>query len=323
MNKKMMIAGMLATLVAGSGLAMLLPDNGAAAAPVAASSSPPPAAPGGANAPNPAAAASDTAVSPDATTAPNAANRPQPGDGHPPKPPGNRPPKPDGQCDNPNGVDDAGNPGNPNGADDGGKPARPGSPKKPGDPANPGRPGNPGSHAGGADSANTTSTTVQGDYTVVISGGFDTDPQDRGRPVALVAAALGVPAEVFREAFSGVTPAGLDRGPTAEEAQSNKAALMSVLAPYGITNERLDEVSNYYRYNGRTEATWQKTLATAVPILTDGKITGVEITNPGAGYSSAPTVTITGPDGTVAATAEIALTQDFQTNGSLSSIMLN
>src|SRR5436190_8396245 len=82
---------------------------------------------------------------------------------------------------------------------------------------------------------------------VTFSGGHDTDPQDRGRPVVLVAAALGVKPEVFREAFRGVTPA---RGgkPTPEQARSNKEALLKVLKPYGITNERLDEVSDYYRY---------------------------------------------------------------------------
>ena len=42
---------------------------------------------------------------------------------------------------------------------------------------------------------------------LTFSGGLDTDPQDHGRPVVLVAAGLGVKPEVFREAFRGVTPA--------------------------------------------------------------------------------------------------------------------
>jgi hypothetical protein len=170
--------------------------------------------------------------------------------------------------------------------------------------------------------AASVSETVQGAYTVTIFGGFDTDPQDHGRPVALIAAALGVPTEVFREAFSGVTPAGLDRGPTDVEAERNKAALMEVLVSYGITNDRLDEVSNYYRYNSRNEKLWKHTLATAVPILADGKITGVTITSAGSGYSSAPTVTITGPEGTVTAKTTIAYSDDFSTNGRLSAITL-
>lgn len=160
-------------------------------------------------------------------------------------------------------------------------------------------------------------------YSVVITGGLNTDPRDKGRPVVLIAAALGVPTEVFREAFSGVTPSGLDSQPSHELAQRNKAALMKVLAPYGITNERLDEVSNFYRYNGNRTATWQKTPATATVIVTDGVVTGVTITNPGAGYSSTPTITITGPTGTVTAKAVVTNTQDFKTNGSISSITLD
>jgi hypothetical protein len=160
-------------------------------------------------------------------------------------------------------------------------------------------------------------------YSVVISGGLTTDPQDRGRPVVLIAAALGVPTEVFREAFSGVTPSGLNSQPSQELAQRNKAALLNVLGPYGITNDRLDEVSNFYRYNGNKTATWQKTSASATAIVTDGVVTGVTITNAGAGYSSTPTVTITGPTGTVTAKAVVTYTQDFKTNGSITSITLN
>ncbi len=173
-------------------------------------------------------------------------------------------------------------------------------------------------------SAGTTngSNPGQAANSVVISGGFNTDPQDHGRPVVLIAAALGVPTEVFREAFRGVTPAGLDSGPSSEQAQQNKAALLKVLAPYGITNERLDEVSNYYRYNGRKSDTWQKTQATATAIVTNGIVTGVTITNPGAGYSSSPTITVTGPNGTFTATATLAYTKDFKTNGSISAITI-
>src|SRR5206468_1655940 len=84
---------------------------------------------------------------------------------------------------------------------------------------------------------------------VVFSGGHDTDPKDRGRPVVLIAGALGVAPEVFREAFSHVHPAGPGSGgPTDAEARANKAALMNALGKYGVTNERLDTVSNYYRY---------------------------------------------------------------------------
>src|SRR3954462_1660650 len=76
---------------------------------------------------------------------------------------------------------------------------------------------------------------------VTFSGGHETDRRDHGRPVVLVAAGLGVAPEVFRDTFSGVHPAGPGSGgPTREEAQKNKQALMSVLGKYGITNDRLD-----------------------------------------------------------------------------------
>src|SRR5581483_6178092 len=42
-------------------------------------------------------------------------------------------------------------------------------------------------------------------HPVVFSAGHETDPRDGGRPVALIAAALGVKPEVFRAAFRGVT----------------------------------------------------------------------------------------------------------------------
>ena len=168
-----------------------------------------------------------------------------------------------------------------------------------------------------------STTTTQGALTITISGGHATDPRDKGRPVVLIASALGVTSDVFREAFSGVTPAGLERGPTQEEAQRNKAALLKVLAPYGITNDRLDEVSNFYRYNGQTSKTWRVTPATVKAIETNGVVTGLQIINPGAGYSSTPTITVKGPKGTVTASTTVSYTQDFQTNGSLATVTLN
>jgi hypothetical protein len=158
---------------------------------------------------------------------------------------------------------------------------------------------------------------------VVISGGFNTDPQDNGRPVVLIATALGVPTEVFREAFRGVTPAGAGSGgPSTEQAQQNKTALLKVLAPYGITNERLDEVSNYYRYNNSKGEVWTRTQATATATFVNGVVTGVTITNAGSGYSSNPTITITGPNGKLTATATLSFTKDLKTNGSVSAITI-
>ncbi len=83
---------------------------------------------------------------------------------------------------------------------------------------------------------------------VEISGGHETDRRDRGRPVILVASALGVPAKVFREAFSHVHPAPAGTRPDPEQVRANKDALLSALSKYDVTNDRLDTVSNYYRY---------------------------------------------------------------------------
>ena len=65
---------------------------------------------------------------------------------------------------------------------------------------------------------------------LIFSGGHDIGKNDYGRPVVLIAAALGVKPDEFRQAFSGVTPA---RGgpPSGAEARKNKEALMKVLAP--------------------------------------------------------------------------------------------
>ena len=61
--------------------------------------------------------------------------------------------------------------------------------------------------------------------------------------------------EEFRKAFSGVTPAH-GRGPTGAEARRNKEALMKVLKPLGVTNERMDEVANYYRFRPQNGELW-------------------------------------------------------------------
>ena len=149
--------------------------------------------------------------------------------------------------------------------------------------------------------------------TVFFDGGYETERVDRGRPVSLIAAALGVKSEVFRQAFSGVTPA---RGgdPSAAQARANKKVLIDALGKHGISNERLDAVSNYYRYTGAAGEVWRRTPATAKAIIRNGDVIGFIITNPGAGYTTAPTITVAGY-GNVRARATIEFTKDFKTNG--------
>ncbi len=167
----------------------------------------------------------------------------------------------------------------------------------------------------------TQQATTDGEVQVLITGGHDTDPRDGGRPVVLIASMLGVPSEVFREAFSHVHPAGAGQEPNPIQVGLNKDALLSALSPYGVTNDYLDEVSNYYRYNGKAGETWPETPATATAILTDGVVTGFVITNPGSGYTSPPVITVFNSD--VKATARLSFTTDFGTNGSIAEITID
>lgn len=154
--------------------------------------------------------------------------------------------------------------------------------------------------------------------TISFSGGHDTDPKDGGRPVVLIAAALGVKPEVFREAFSGVTPAR-DGKPSKELAQRNKAALMKVLKPHGVSNDRLDEVSDYYRYQPQRGQLWKCTPARAHALLEAGKVKRIIVTDPGSGYSTPPAATLPGRD-EPRLKVTIAFSQDLRKNGSVRSI---
>ena len=154
--------------------------------------------------------------------------------------------------------------------------------------------------------------------TVIFSGGYDTDQRDHGRPVSLIAAALGVDSDVFRQAFSGVNPSRMGV-PSVQLARANKKTLMDELSKYGVSNERLDQVSDYYRYNGAAGETWQRSPASATAIITDGKIAGFNIINPGAGYTVAPSVRVVG-HGDVEVETEIEFSLDLTTNGRVTSL---
>jgi hypothetical protein len=156
---------------------------------------------------------------------------------------------------------------------------------------------------------------------VAISGGYDTDPRDHGRPVLLIASALGVPADVFREAFSHVRPAPAGTEPDPRQVQLNKQALLNALGRYGITNERLDEVSNYYRYNPGRGEMWLTTEAKAYATLSKGVITGFVVTDPGSGYSSTPIFSIPGR-GRLSVSVLMSYDRDMRKNGRISQINL-
>lgn len=155
---------------------------------------------------------------------------------------------------------------------------------------------------------------------VVFTGGYETDSRDGGRPVKLIAAALDVKAQVFRDAFSGVTPAQ-GGGPTHSEAQANKKVLMDALGKHGVTNDRLDEVSNYYRYRPQAGEMWTHTPCKAKATIKDGKVIGIEIIDAGSGYLSAPSATIKGFED-VQLNVELDFNTNLKTNGRISSITI-
>lgn len=154
---------------------------------------------------------------------------------------------------------------------------------------------------------------------VTFSGGYETDPEDRGRPVVLVAAGMGVKPEVFREAFKGVRPAPAGTQPTEEQKRQNKQVLERALGKYGVDRDRIDEVSNYYRYNRGKGEMWRTRPAVAFALVRDGKVVGYDVVDAGAGYSSTPTVTVPGVKD---APAKVVLSfgKDLKTNGSIASI---
>jgi hypothetical protein len=153
---------------------------------------------------------------------------------------------------------------------------------------------------------------------VDFTGGHEIGKNDFGRPVVLMAAALGVTPEQFREAFSGVRPAR-GRGPTGEEQRKNKEALMRVLAPLGVTNERMDEVANYYRFRPEDGELWPTEEAEAYAEVKGGRIARVVVTAAGSGYSSPPMVHVEGFEKTKLF-ATLLLSKEFEMNGSVASV---
>ena len=140
---------------------------------------------------------------------------------------------------------------------------------------------------------------------VTISGGHETDPIDHGRPVVLVAGGLGVTPEVFREAFS--------------RAQQNKTVLLGALAKYGITNQKLDAVSNAYRYKPGSGQLWPVKPAVIMAYVKNGAVISYEVIDGGAGYSSQPVLSVPGVrSGPVS--VSLSFGQNLSSNGSITSV---
>jgi len=164
------------------------------------------------------------------------------------------------------------------------------------------------------------SPTAERTVPVSFTGGFAIGANDYGRPVPLYAAMLGVTPTVFRAAFAGVRPDGA-HAPTGAQQQANKAALMSVLAAYDVTNDRLDEVANYYRFDSSRGQTWPQRSAHAEAVVSGGRVIAIRILDAGVGYTQAPTATVPGyPNATL--TASVAFTSSFATNGHVSAVTI-
>jgi hypothetical protein len=102
-------------------------------------------------------------------------------------------------------------------------------------------------------------------------------------------------------------------------ARKNKEALLKVLGPLGVTNDRLDEVSNYYRYRPQEGGLWTNTPAKGYAVVEDGKVKKIVVTEPGSGYSSPPKVTVKGME-QVALTARLHFDKDLKKNGSIEAV---
>ena len=153
---------------------------------------------------------------------------------------------------------------------------------------------------------------------VTFSGGHELAKNDYGRPINLMAAALGVKPEEFRKAFSGVTPAR-GRGPTGAEARRNKEALMKVLGPLKVTNERMDEVANYYRFRPQDNELWPTKPAEAYAIIEDGTVEKIVVTKPGTGYNTPPKAVIKGHE-KIRLEAKVKYDKDLKKNGGIESV---
>jgi hypothetical protein len=166
-----------------------------------------------------------------------------------------------------------------------------------------------------------TETSARHVVPVTLVGGFVIGANDYGRPVPLYASMLGVSPAVFRRAFSGVYPDAA-HDPTSVQQQDNKAALMSVLAAYQITNDELDRVANYYRFNSVAGQTWPHRQARAEAVVENGRVTSIRVLDGGAGYTTAPAGVIAGQP-SAAAVARVVFTTSFATNGHIGTITLS
>jgi len=91
-----------------------------------------------------------------------------------------------------------------------------------------------------------------------------------------------------------------------------------VLRPLGVTNERLDEVADYYRFRPQAGERWPTKPAKGYAVVEDGKVKKLVITDPGAGYNTPPRMTIAEMEN-VRVEAKLAFDKDLKKNGGIAS----
>jgi hypothetical protein len=154
-----------------------------------------------------------------------------------------------------------------------------------------------------------------------ILGGHERKSVDHGRPVILIAAALRVREQVFRDAFSHVRPGSAGQEPDPEHVIRNKQALLDALGSFGVTNDRLDEVSNYYRYRPDSGDLWSHEDA-IVEVTFEGKrVSKISVVARGSGYTSLPRIMVPGhPELKLIVT--LSFGPDLLSNGSIRRVSL-
>ena len=96
---------------------------------------------------------------------------------------------------------------------------------------------------------------------------------------------------------------------------------MDALGRYGVNNDRLDAVSNFYRYPPGRGGMWKHKEATANALVKDGAVIGFEILDGGAGYTVPPAVSVSGMKD-VNARAELSFGKNMESNGAVRAITL-
>ena len=94
-----------------------------------------------------------------------------------------------------------------------------------------------------------------------------------------------------------------------------------MLGPHGVTNERLDEVSDYYRFRPQEDELWPVKAAKAEAIVEDGQIKRIVITEPGHGYSTPPRAMVKG-FAAAKLRVDLAFSKAFKKNGAVKAIEL-